>query len=459
MKKIIFALSVLLLVLPGMTVFAGQTIVTEINPFMTGGQRQVTVREIPDGAGGEFQACDDTVSSYSTFKLAVLRRMRLKDTEFTLCFQSGYQPSESIFLGWWDQMKTDQDVPWLNMSWSNVSYRYSYTSAGLITQSAYTIVFLHNQQQEAQLESAVRDKVRQLIGSGTDMPTREKVIHDFVVHQVTYDQSLVKHSDYDAFFVQSAVCQGYALLTDRMLAMAGIEDIIVEGKAGGDHAWNMVKICDTWFHLDTTWDDPTGMGPDYIRWDYFNLTDGVMGADHSWNTGDYPSCTTTYVDGYCYGEVRSVCSIFEPQKCLNEFQCIKVGGSWNGSCLVPGSGGGGGTTNGFPSSAMTPVDFPGSVNPAGTPVTVPAGMVALTPQLNVSSCAEVVSAIAYIYMPMANFGLSVPATVACDGGVVTITIGAGSINFTGYPGTYYIYFGYVDGVGTIHYNAYELIVQ
>jgi hypothetical protein len=130
---------------------------------------------------------------------------------------------------------------------------------------------------------------------------------------------------------------------------------------------------------------------------------------------------------------------------------------------VPGSGsggGGGGGANGFPATAMAPVDYPASVNPAATVVTVPTGLTLLTPRLSGGvNCNEVVSAIAYIYMPMANFGLSVPATVSCNSGVVTVTIGAGSIDFSGYPGSYYIYFGYVDGIGVNHYNAYELNVQ
>ena len=296
-----------------------------------------------------------------------------------------------------------------------------------------------------------------------DMPSREKAIHDWVVHHVTYDQTYEKHSDYNAFFDQSAVCQGYALLTDRMLAMAGVEDKIVNGKVanGGKHAWNMVKLCDTWFHLDTTFDDPIGMEPNYICWDYYNISDGEIGVNHSWTYADYPACNDTYVEGFCQGEVVNGCSIFQPQKCLTELQCVNASGIWNGSCSIAGSGSGGGTTaNGFPSTSQSPVTFPASVYPASTPVTVPMGLVALTPRLSGVNCNELVSAIAYIYLPLAHFGLSVPAKFACDGdGVVTISIGTGSIDFSGNPGTYYIYFGYVDIDGVIHYNAYELIAR
>ena len=107
MKKLLFSAALSLLLLPAMTVFAGQKIVTEINPILTGGQRQVTVREVPEGAGGEFQACDENAYDYNSFKLAVLRRMRLKDTDFTICFTGGYQPIKAVFLSWWNLMDED----------------------------------------------------------------------------------------------------------------------------------------------------------------------------------------------------------------------------------------------------------------------------------------------------------------------------------------------------------------
>jgi len=40
-----------------------------------------------------------------------------------------------------------------------------------------------------------------------------------------------------------------------------------------------------------------------------------------------------------------------------------------------------------------------------------------------------------------------------------LTANIGTVNFTGYPGVYDIYYGYLDGSGGIHCNAYELTVQ
>ena len=68
---------------------------------------------------------------------------------------------------------------------------------------------------------------------------KEKAVHDYVISHLAYDQSLVEHSAYGGLTKGTTVCQGYALLTYRLLTEAGIENKIVEGHAGGQlHTWN-----------------------------------------------------------------------------------------------------------------------------------------------------------------------------------------------------------------------------
>lgn len=91
----------------------------------------------------------------------------------------------------------------------------------------------------------------------------KKKIHAWIEQNVAYDATLIKHSDYDALVPPyKTVCQGYALLSYKMLNQAGIQTKIVEGTAGGQaHAWNLVNLDGTWHHFDATWDDPI---PDVI---------------------------------------------------------------------------------------------------------------------------------------------------------------------------------------------------
>jgi len=61
----------------------------------------------------------------------------------------------------------------------------------------------------------------------------------------------------------------------------------------GGHAWNLVKVDDEWYHLDTTWNDPVPDRGNGIRYDYFLLNDTDMRVDHAWEAVDYPKAIST----------------------------------------------------------------------------------------------------------------------------------------------------------------------
>jgi hypothetical protein len=65
----------------------------------------------------------------------------------------------------------------------------------------------------------------------------------------------------------------------------------------GSHAWNMVNLCGTWFHVDATWDDPVPDEPGRVLYNYYNLSDTQMEADHYWDNLNYPSASFDYVEG------------------------------------------------------------------------------------------------------------------------------------------------------------------
>ena len=45
----------------------------------------------------------------------------------------------------------------------------------------------------------------------------------------------------------------------------------------------------TWYHLDSTWDDPVGE-KELVSHAYFNVSDEVLRRDHSWNEEKYEDC-------------------------------------------------------------------------------------------------------------------------------------------------------------------------
>jgi hypothetical protein len=177
-------------------------------------------------------------------------------------------------------------------------YRYSAKETKLSgIKATFTITYLENKTQTSYVTTQVQKILKEIIKPAMNDFQKEKAIHDYVVSHIAYDTNLVNYSAYAALTKGKTVCQGFALLTYRMLDEVGITNRIVEGYAGGrSHAWNLVQIEGNWYQLDTTWDDPVPFVKGRIMDTYFNLTDAELRKDHSWINSNYPAATTIYKD-------------------------------------------------------------------------------------------------------------------------------------------------------------------
>ena len=135
-------------------------------------------------------------------------------------------------------------------------------------------------------------------------------IHDRLVRNIVYNREAVSASKQhpDAYSIEGvflnkrAVCEGiaktYKLLADRLgvYAVAAIGESQRKGESDREsHAWNIVKIQDKYYQIDTTWDGNLSLSSQHFRYDYFCLSDREMQKDH--NYGGYPKCkeeTMTY---------------------------------------------------------------------------------------------------------------------------------------------------------------------
>lgn len=128
---------------------------------------------------------------------------------------------------------------------------------------------------------------------------KELAIHDYIVNHCRYDTANVEadtippesFSAYGALVNGVAVCEGYAEAMKLLLDKAGVPTMIVIGYSQGvGHAWNLVKIQNSYYQVDATWDDPVmNDGTDVLTYTYFNLTDEEMAIDHIWEKKDYPA--------------------------------------------------------------------------------------------------------------------------------------------------------------------------
>lgn len=90
-----------------------------------------------------------------------------------------------------------------------------------------------------------------------DFSDVEKVlfIHDYMAANYEYDYSRTIYDAYNFLKEGKGVCQAYMLTFSALMDKLGIPVSYVESDLL-NHAWNVVKLGDNWYHVDVTWDDP-----------------------------------------------------------------------------------------------------------------------------------------------------------------------------------------------------------
>lgn len=180
----------------------------------------------------------------------------------------------------------------------------------------------------ADQEMLVSDKVNQIVnelGLNTGITDYEKAyrIHKYLVENVSYRDSGLK-SEFTAFgclVQQHCVCQGYAVSLYRLALAAGLDCRVITSDPA-DHMWNIIKVGNRYYNIDSTWD--TTM----IAW-----TDFLCG-DASSDDARYPSFKDSHmapnIDGSMYYRpswVEAYNVSIDSYPCFNE----KVNNSPNGA--------------------------------------------------------------------------------------------------------------------------------
>lgn len=176
-----------------------------------------------------------------------------------------------------------------------IEYEYSSFDAKIRVNQTY----LTNLAQE----QIVNEKVAGILAnvSPDEMTDFQKVkfVNDYIVKSTAYstETTASAHSAYAVLQEHKGVCQGYALLALKMLQGLGVETQYVVGEVyTGGHAWNLVKVDGKWYHLDTTWNDPTPDRQNVVRYEYFLIDDAKIGLDHTWIQADYPEASNSNFD-------------------------------------------------------------------------------------------------------------------------------------------------------------------
>lgn len=139
------------------------------------------------------------------------------------------------------------------------------------------------------------------IDASFDAYEKIKSVYELLIREVEYDEtSFYNQTIQSAFLEKKTVCMGYAKATQYLLNKMGIFCTLVTGnildEANSSHAWNLVRIGENYYYVDTTWGSPgynaQGDREDAISYSYLCCSDKIISATHKANEDILlPSCT------------------------------------------------------------------------------------------------------------------------------------------------------------------------
>ncbi|WP_435789855.1 cell wall-binding repeat-containing protein [Clostridium sp.] len=239
-----------------------------------------------------------TISLHDSLKSEIISNMENRTTTFDFKWKGSLQDCKDTANQILNELVKTNPYEYYTM----ISIRGGLTEENYeditTTTLNFTVEYRTTKAQEDLVTAQINDIVPKLISNSRTTADKELAIHDWIVNNVKYDTSLTRYTPYDALVNHSAVCEGYALLAYRMLKSAGIQVKMVSGTANNgnevaSHAWNLVNIDGSWYHLDTTWDDPSSSRP-ILSHSYFNLTDDEISKDHAWDKALYPTVSKVH---------------------------------------------------------------------------------------------------------------------------------------------------------------------
>lgn len=150
-------------------------------------------------------------------------------------------------------------------------YRASVKGSSEYYTVTWTITYYTTAEQEKVMDQAVASLLNKLKLTGKSDYEKVSAIYDYICTNVKYDyanlnnaEHKLKYSGYAALVNKTAVCQGYAVLMYRLLLECGVDNRIVAGVSYGEkHSWNIIKLGNTFYNVDATWD------AGYLTYRYF----------------------------------------------------------------------------------------------------------------------------------------------------------------------------------------------
>ena len=159
---------------------------------------------------------------------------------------------------------TDSSI--CNVALSNVSFRIKQINGKSYVAATFLLRYRVPDEERVKTMSQARKIANQIKANPSFDTDAMKVLaaSQYLMKNVEYDKKLSNETVYTldgALIHGKAVCQGYSDAMYVICHYLGIPCRIVFGQGitpQGEselHAWNIVKLGDSWYYLDTTWED------------------------------------------------------------------------------------------------------------------------------------------------------------------------------------------------------------
>lgn len=174
-------------------------------------------------------------------------------------------------------------------------------------------------QETAKVKAKLEQWESQMPAQGTEFEKATKA-HEIVMAATTYnygatsqgvvtaakDEEYITQSAYSTLLLGTTVCAGYSMAYEMLCNSMGVDTIAV---TSNNHEWNKVRVNDSWYNVDCTWDDNDSTP---VMYNNFMKNDQQFGENSAhipvekWN--EYlPACTlTTNSSGYNRGSLPAV---------------------------------------------------------------------------------------------------------------------------------------------------------
>ena len=198
-----------------------------------------------------------------------------------LAYESVADPSRGEWTKYTSECES-QDYTFTMMATGTYNFRFHVmdTKAGVTYLRTNTYIQVSSPNYPS-VNSIVQSAVAKCISetNGSDY-SKALWLHDWLLEQLDYDNSLKWSSAESALTRSSGTCQAYERAYAKLLSAAGIENAETRDTYDG-HTWNAMKLDGKWYQVDCTWDDSSENYYNFNRTHlYFALSDELMAIAH-----------------------------------------------------------------------------------------------------------------------------------------------------------------------------------